>query len=584
LVATKTDGRGVVATNTYDALGRVIGITYSDATPSVTIAFNSDGWKTSMADGSGSTTYAYDNAGELTTRTAPQGAVTYAYDNANRLVTRASTGSTVAYAYNSEGLMTSTVVNGTQTTSNTYDNAGRMLTTTMPDGSVETKTYNATTADLTSVIAVKTGTTVTSSTYAYDNLGRKTSETTPTYVVSYGYDSAGQLTSEVRTGGNPYNIAYSYDLAGNRSSKTLAGMTEAYTYDNANKLLTAGSKSYTYDLAGNTTGVTGGGTNSTLAWDAEGRLKNATVGTNTTTYSYNGIGQRVAKGGATVNAYVLADDSIDSKVLSDGNATYAHGASGIVSESRAGTSKFYHADALGSTRALTNSAGSVTDSRSTDALGMVVTTSGTGIGAGASPFGFAGGWSYQQDSETGLMRLGYRMYDASMGRFLSRDPILAGRNWYAYCKNDSVQKVDPKGLQMIPWWLELIEGGLKLGEEQAKYEGPPFEVVRSGTRMTPEPTLEPIGGGPSPTPSPTVPYPWESGYVAPEIPKLELVDGGPGTGITPPPPPPLIYPGGGGPPPLLPSVGPGSVEPPGSLTGPVWSMPIHDVCHGPACA
>jgi RHS repeat-associated protein len=342
--------------------------------------------------------------------------------------------------------MTSTVVGGTQTTTNTYDSAGRILTTTKPDGSVETNSYNATTADLTSIASVKSGTTIASSTYAYDNLGRKTSETTPTYAVSYAYDNAGQLTSEVRTGGNAYNIAYAYDLAGNRASKTLNGTVENYTYDNANKLLTAGSKSYTYDLAGNVTGVTGGGTNSTLAWDAESRLKSAIVGTQTTTYPYNGIGQRVAKSGSVTNNYLLADDSIDTQVLSDGNATYAHGVNGIVSENRGGTSKFYHADALGSTRALTNSTGSVTDSRSTDAFGMVVSSTGTGIGAGASPFGFAGTWSYQQDSETGLMRLGHRMYDASTGRFISRDPIRDGYNWYTYCNNDPINAIDPEGL------------------------------------------------------------------------------------------------------------------------------------------
>ncbi|WP_395144261.1 hypothetical protein [Armatimonas sp.] len=28
------------------------------------------------------------------------------------------------------------------------------------------------------------------------------------------------------------------------------------------------------------------------------------------------------------------------------------------------------------------------------------------------------------------MRLGYRMYDASTGRFISRDPIQDGYNWY----------------------------------------------------------------------------------------------------------------------------------------------------------
>jgi RHS repeat-associated protein len=40
------------------------------------------------------------------------------------------------------------------------------------------------------------------------------------------------------------------------------------------------------------------------------------------------------------------------------------------------------------------------------------------------------------------MRLGYRYYDASTGRFLSRDPIRDGYNWYVYCENDPVNAVD----------------------------------------------------------------------------------------------------------------------------------------------
>ena len=83
-----------------------------------------------------------------------------------------------------------------------------------------------------------------------------------------------------------------------------------------------------------------------------------------------------------------------------------------------------------------------TDSLDTDAFGMSVASTGTT----PTPFGFAGQHGYQNDSVTGLMRLGHRFYDASVGRFLSRDPIQDGYNWYAYCNNDPVNGVDPKGL------------------------------------------------------------------------------------------------------------------------------------------
>ena len=54
---------------------------------------------------------------------------------------------------------------------------------------------------------------------------------------NYGYDLAGQLTSEVRSG---YNVAYTYDANGNRLSKTVNGVAESYTYDLADKIVARG--------------------------------------------------------------------------------------------------------------------------------------------------------------------------------------------------------------------------------------------------------------------------------------------------------------------------------------------------------
>ena len=186
-----------------------------------------------------------------------------------------------------------------------------------------------------------------------------------------------------------------------------------------------------------------GTTTTTLAWDAESRLKSSTVAAGTYYYSYNALGQRVAKTGpgSLSLSYTLADNAIDSPMLSDGAASYIQGG-GLISERRGSTSKFYHSDALGTTRAITNGSGTTTDSLDTDGFGMTV----TGSGSTPTPFGFAGQAGYQQDSETGLARLGHRMYDSSTGRFISRDPIQDGYNWYVYCDNDPIQNIDPEGL------------------------------------------------------------------------------------------------------------------------------------------
>jgi hypothetical protein len=47
---------------------------------------------------------------------------------------------------------------------------------------------------------------------------------------------------------------------------------------------------------------------------------------------------------------------------------------------------------------------------------------------------------------SGLKLLGHRYYDSSTGRFLTRDPIKDGRNWYVYCDSSPTAFSDRSGL------------------------------------------------------------------------------------------------------------------------------------------
>ncbi|MDZ4751110.1 MAG: RHS repeat-associated core domain-containing protein [Flavobacteriales bacterium] len=114
-----------------------------------------------------------------------------------------------------------------------------------------------------------------------------------------------------------------------------------------------------------------------------------------------------------------------------------------ISERRGAISSFYHADGLGSTRNITGSTQTSTDTMQTDAFGNSLSRTGTN----PTPFLFAGQHQYQADSQSSLMLLGNRYYDAEAGRFLSKDPIKDGDNWYAYCRNNPLNGVDPEGLQ-----------------------------------------------------------------------------------------------------------------------------------------
>jgi RHS repeat-associated protein len=68
---------------------------------------------------------------------------------------------------------------------------------------------------------------------------------------------------------------------------------------------------------------------------------------------------------------------------------------------------------------------------------------------GFQPFGFDGGL---YDQQTGFVRLGARDYDAAIGRWTTKDPILFGGgsfNLYAFVYNDPVNTPDPTGNDAI---------------------------------------------------------------------------------------------------------------------------------------
>ncbi|MDX2065786.1 MAG: RHS repeat-associated core domain-containing protein, partial [Fimbriimonadaceae bacterium] len=221
-----------------------------------------------------------------------------------------------------------------------------------------------------------------------------------------------------------------------------------YTVDDADKLtqIKVGAttiKSYTYDTAGRTTAVTTSAGTTNLTYDYESRVTQITYpSTATNTFTYNGLDTRVGKVDSLGTATYKRDgDYVTAPVLDDGAAKFTPG----ISERRGTTSRFSHSDRMGSVTRQTSASQGSAASRQYDAFGNVAAVSGTWVG----PFGFAGNWGYQEDGDSGLQLLGHRYYDPSTGRFLTRDPIKDGRNWYTYCENNPLTEVDPDGLQVI---------------------------------------------------------------------------------------------------------------------------------------
>jgi len=210
-------------------------------------------------------------------------------------------------------------------------------------------------------------------------------------------------------------------------------------------------KEFTYDSAGRTTAVeTSAGTTS-LSYDYESRVTGITYpNQSTNSFTYNGLDTRVGMSDSGGSKSFLRDGvSVTSPVLSDGSATYTP----AISERRSSTTTFYHAGIKnGDSQSSTGQ--SITASVQYDAFGNVTSSSGTWQG----PFAYGGPYGYQEDPDSGLKLLGHRYYDPSTGRFLTRDPIKDGRNWYGYCGNNSTKFADPSGLW---WWPQPWQGDVE---------------------------------------------------------------------------------------------------------------------------
>ena len=207
--------------------------------------------------------------------------------------------------------------------------------------------------------------------------------------------------------------------------------------------------------AGRTTSVVTSAGTTTLAYDYEGRISTITYPSSATnSFTYNGLDTRVGKvDSAGTTTYRRDGDDVLSPVLEAGGTKFTPGIS-----RRTGTSSyFYHQDRMGSAVRQTNSTQGSLTSRQYDAFGNVAYVGGTWVG----PFGFVGGEGYQEDSDSGLQLLGHRYYDPSTGRFLTRDKVKAGLNWYVYCENNTLVWSDATGLDKLI--LHENSGGFGMG-------------------------------------------------------------------------------------------------------------------------
>jgi RHS repeat-associated protein len=203
------------------------------------------------ADGVTDTLYTYDLAGRLKTVTDPKDQVTtrsYLSDNAlsSTVWTNAAIATpSVSYTYDSVYPRMATMVDGIGTTSYTYKAPGTLGAAQLAtvDGPLTDDTIGYTYDELGRVVTRAINGAANTVTWAFDALGRVTSETNVLGTFTYGYDG---VTSRIASVTYPNNQTSSYSYLSNSQDHRLQTIHHKYPTG-----ATLSKFDYTYDVVGN---------------------------------------------------------------------------------------------------------------------------------------------------------------------------------------------------------------------------------------------------------------------------------------------------------------------------------------------
>ena len=462
---TQTDAKGNLIQFFYDNLNRLTKKDYITDTTATDVTYGYDevwststyavGRKTSMTDASGTTKYYYDKLGRATQIVKNVDGTDYVtkttYDGKGRTTSiEYPDTEVVSYGYEAGGnlaLVTGQSVNYAKYMS--YNALGQPGTLTSGNNIVTTYLYKADNNRLQRMI---TGTHIDLS-YVYDYSGNITIITNgldSSKTQTFTYDDLSRLTQAVSTSYG--TLSYIYDQIGNITQK------EGITFDqyglNAGAHAvthTSDGKSYTYDGNGNM--LTDG--TRTIAYDYDNMPKSIQMGGDTTTFVYDGNGNRVKKMSPSETKVYIGklyecNSGACSKYIVANGTRIAHKSGTIV--------YYYHTDHLGSTAVVTNEAGASQGAIYYKPFGATL--------SGSVPTDHQ--YTQQEfDDETGLYNYNARLYNPTLGRFISADTIVPSPfnpqslNRYSYVMNNPLRYTDPSGNFSVSgsWFIPVSQYG-----------------------------------------------------------------------------------------------------------------------------
>ena len=447
-----TNARGQARTYTYDAIGRVTGYTSVEGSASYT--YDKNGNVLTATDQNGTVTREYDALNRVTKYIDTLGnVIRYEYDTVGNLTKIIYPDNTVVtYAYDANNNLVSVTDWANRVTTYSYDSNNNVIGVTKPDGSITTTIYDNAQRVISTVERNSSNTVIVGYEYTYDDLGRILSEThlAKNIKYDYTYDSLSRVTKRTVTNLSDNTTSeevYAYDNAGNITSCTVSNGANTFVYDQNNRLISYNGQAVTYDMDGNMLSATLNGTQMSFVYDSANRLISA--GGNTYTYNVEDVRVRNLCG-ESETTYAYNTNGRLSQLLvktTDGIVTkYVYGL-GLIGEETSGSFKTYHFDYRGSTAAITDINGNVTDTFEYDTYGNLISRTGTS----AVIFLYNGRDGVVTD-ENGLIYMRARYYSPELRRFINAD-IIAGEisnaatlNRYAYANGNPVSNIDPFGL------------------------------------------------------------------------------------------------------------------------------------------
>ncbi|MFI9379619.1 RHS repeat domain-containing protein [Kutzneria sp. NPDC052558] len=438
------DDRGVAHRYTYDAEGRIARAQHGRS-GAIAYAYDENGRLVEGRSATVTTRYHHDTTGLLVTQACDGVTIEARLTYADNRLQAVQTGTAhLAYEWNEGRLRTVTANGDTLVEARRRDGA---LELRLGNGLTETREFDG---DDGRPLAVTIAGAEFRRTYRAD--GKLADDAGRTF----DYDRLGRLTTAEDPDGTRWR--YHYDDAGNRVHD------EALFDDEHGRLLERGEFAYRYDDADQLTEVRKAGEIvARFRYDHSGRLAHAAFPDRTERYLYG-------KDGALL---LVADgDGLPVRIP-------VHTPYGTLAELRPDGVRYLHADHIGTVLLTTDTKGGVIDRV---AVGPYGETTG--------PATFGGKTHHP---EIGIYDFGFRWYDPTIGRFLTRDTHTCGpddarlvhpfgtgaqqvadrdawlrhwlarprrRNRHAFCEGDPVNRFDPDGHWAFGWLVLSILGAI----------------------------------------------------------------------------------------------------------------------------